>query len=535
MSITRPLARLTDAIIFDLARQLRWSFLPPLMVYFAFGCSTVTAIVGTFFVKEYLDFSAAYIAGLAFWAGLPWALKMPLGHLVDIIWRYKAVLIYLGAGCVAASLFIMYLVLTQPDMMAALMPIPSWYIFSFILAPCGLVLQDAVADAMSIEAVPTHDEAGVAVDEDTSKAMHTTMQTLGRFVLIAGTVVVALVNIWQFSGIEDLPRPEKTAIYAHIYAIALVIPLMSVSGVWLAAFMARRKRRALVHQGRQAVALERASARPTTKVNPWYFIGGGAFVAMTLTIGLTGVAYGQEIIFCGSMLIVLLLMRQLIARLPKAQARMLLGTAVIIFVFRAMPLPGNGLTWFEIDVLQFDQQFLSILSLLTSVLTLAGLLVLRPLIARRPIATIVLLLSLAAGVLSLPNIGLYYGVQNWTSALTGGVVDARFIAVLDTAVESPLGQIAMIPMLAWIARNAPMDLKATFFAVMASFTNLALSAAALLTKYMNQVFTVTRDSDTTTADYTQLGTLLLSVAAVTVIVPLLVILIVQMSRFRTTD
>ena len=47
------------------------------------------------------------------------------------------------------------------------------------------------------------------------------------------------------------------------------------------------------------------------------------------------------------------------------------------------------------------------------------------------------------------------------------MVDARFIALVDTALESPLGQIAMIPMLAWIANSAPEKLKATYFAVMA--------------------------------------------------------------------
>ena len=40
----------------DIFRQVRWSFLPPLMVYFAAGISGLTAIVGTFFVKEYLGF-----------------------------------------------------------------------------------------------------------------------------------------------------------------------------------------------------------------------------------------------------------------------------------------------------------------------------------------------------------------------------------------------------------------------------------------------------------------------------------------------
>ena len=79
----------TERVIVDLGRQLRWSFLPPLMIYFSAGVSGLTAIVGAFFVKDYLGLSAAFLAGIAFWAGLPWALKMPLGHLVDLIWRWR--------------------------------------------------------------------------------------------------------------------------------------------------------------------------------------------------------------------------------------------------------------------------------------------------------------------------------------------------------------------------------------------------------------------------------------------------------------
>jgi hypothetical protein len=207
-----------------------------------------------------------------------------------------------------------------------------------------------------------------------------------------------------------------------------------------------------------------------------------------------------------------------------------------------VPLPGPGLTWFEIDELGFDEQFLSILSLITSLLALLGLLVLRPLMADRSIAYIIVLLTIAAGVLSLPNIGLYYGVHEWTAAHTGGVVDARFIAILDTAIESPLGQIAMVPMLAWIARNAPPELKATFFAVMASFTNMALSASSLGTKYLNKVFVVTRASvdpvtgaQISVADYSQLGHLLIVVGMITVAAPLLVVLVVQSSAYRTSE
>ena len=77
--------------------------------------------------------------------------------------------------------------------------------------------------------------------------------------------------------------------------------------------------------------------------------------------------------FAGSMTIVLFLISRLLRELPRDKARALIGAAVIIFVFRAVPLPGPGQTWFEIDVLGFDQQFIAVLSLITSCLTLAGL------------------------------------------------------------------------------------------------------------------------------------------------------------------
>ena len=57
---------------------------------------------------------------------------------------------------------------------------------------------------------------------------------------------------------------------------------------------------------------------------------------------------------------------------------------------------------------------------------------------------------------------MYYGLHQWTATHTAGIIDARFIAILNTALESPLGQISMIPLLAWIAKNAPDELKATF-------------------------------------------------------------------------
>ncbi len=134
---------------------------------------------------------------------------------------------------------------------------------------------------------------------------------------------------------------------------------------------------------------------------------------------------------------------------------------------------------------------------------------------------------------------MYYGLHEWTAAHTNGVVDARFIALIDTALESPLGQIAMIPMLAWIANSAPEKLKATFFAVMASFTNLALSASQLGTKYLNRFFPVTREvRDSVTgqviapADYGELGALMITAAVITFALPFVAILFSRLTRFR---
>lgn len=159
--------------------------------------------------------------------------------------------------------------------------------------------------------------------------------------------------------------------------------------------------------------------------------------------------------------------------------------------------------------------------------------------ADHSIAYVVGALTIAGTILSLPYLGMYAGLHEWTAGVTGGVVDAKFIALVNTALESPLGQIAMIPMLAWIANSAPANLKATFFAVMASFTNLALSLSQLGTKYLNQIYVVTREvTETTTgilqtpADYSQLGMLLIVSIVVGLVLPFLAIFIVRFTRLR---
>ena len=137
---------------------------------------------------------------------------------------------------------------------------------------------------------------------------------------------------------------------------------------------------------------------------------------------------------------------------------------------------------------------------------------------------------------------MYYEFHYYTSLMTNGLVDAKFIAILNTAVESPLAQVAMIPMLAWIAKNAPNKYKATFFAVFASFTNIALSARELLTSYLNKIFIISREvvdeqsnEVVVKANYNDLDNLLISLIIITLVIPLITIYLIQKTKLRSTE
>jgi len=342
--------------------------------------------------------------------------------------------------------------------------------------------------------------------------------------------------------VRELDEAAKAGIYRDIYLMALAIPAISVLGVVVASWLKSREKRRLLARGLGEQEVRALLLEPVDEAKPnWWILGGSlVFVAFTLSMGLSDFRYSQEIIFAGSFSIVAFLIARL-TRVLDAEARAtLVGTAIVIFIFRAIPGPGEGVTWWMIDELRFDQQFLSVLSLIASALTLLGMFIFRRFMAERSIAYVIGFLTIVGTVLSLPILGMYFGLHQWTAAVTAGVVDARFIALVNTALESPLGQIAMIPMLAWIARSAPANLKATFFAVMASFTNLALSLSQLGTKYLNEIFIITREvkdrvsgAITVAADYGDLGTLLMVQLALGLALPLAAILFARYTRFRS--
>jgi len=157
---------------------------------------------------------------------------------------------------------------------------------------------------------------------------------------------------------------------------------------------------------------------------------------------------------------------------------------------------------------------------IASILAIIGLFALRCWMSRRTITYLVVFLSIYNALMMLPFIGMYHGLHHWTGTHLG--FGARTIAIIDIMADSPLGQVVMVPMLAWIAREAPNEQKATYFAVMAAFTNLALSAANLGTKYLNRLFVVER------GNYSELGLIMVTAAITGLIVPPMTVMVVNL-------
>jgi hypothetical protein len=492
-------------------REMRLSYLPPLMVYLAAGVSGFTGIIESFFVKEQLGLSAAFLASLGFWAGIPWALKMPVGHLVDLFWPRKSFFVYFGALLMAAGLLIMVGLTGCKEWMAGFLPLDVWYVVSSLVAPVGFVFQDVVADAMTVEAVPRHDENGVPIPEKDLQRMHVTMQTLGRIAIVGGSALVAGLGGWL----------AQTLSYLVMYEVSLLIPVISVAGVTLGDVNLMRRRRRYRRSGFAEPDIRRMLHAEMPELKPnWTILGGSAaFVAAGLFLGLSQFAAKMETIFGVSLLIIGYLIRQLLREMAPEKRREIVGIAVIVFVFRAMPGAGAGAGWWQIDVLGFDEAFFGTLRQISSILAILGMFALRGWMSRRPIPYLVVFLSLYGTAMTMPFVGMYYGLHEWTERVFG--FGAHAIALVDTMADSPLGQVAMVPMLAWIAREAPENQKATYFAVMAAFTNLALSAASLGTSYMNRIFIVERGS------YGELGRLMITVSLVGLVVPIATVLIVN--------
>ena len=125
----------------------------------------------------------------------------------------------------------------------------TWFVISSLLAPIGFVLQDVVADAMTVEAVPKIDDNGEEIDFKDLKSMNVSMQLLGRVSIIFGTLLVSMLNLIVFADSSEMTELEKINAYGKIYLYSLIVPLISISGIFLAYINKQNKLKSLIKNG----------------------------------------------------------------------------------------------------------------------------------------------------------------------------------------------------------------------------------------------------------------------------------------------
>ncbi len=472
-------------------KSIKRRYIPLLLIYFAFGAQQLVSVALLFWEKESLSLSAEQFLVIGAWVSLPWTMKMIFGQLVDVVPIFgsrRKSYIYIGAVLMTLQFLLLYGMATNWGPMMALGNEFQWYLIATLAGVFGFVIQDVTADTMSTEVVDR------TQSEDAVKKEVTLIQILGRLSLMIAIAATSGLGGWLASVLP----------YEQVFLVALIIPVISILGALF-------------------VKLDVAK-EITTKFDPQIIGGGLAFAVFSVFMALNDFAFSQEIVFAVSLALIGYLLWHLIKGQPAKEQKIILLTLLAIFIFRATPSVGPGYSWWAIDVLGFDPAFFGVLKQVGALTALAVLWLSSDFIASKPIKWVLLFLIGVEFLFSMPDLALYYGVHETLG------VSAKSVALFDTALESPLVHISMIPMLALIAYYAPAGKRGTWFAVAASFMNLALTAGNLLTKYLNQIFVVSREvkdeSGTVTVaqDYSELGILLLIVIGISTLVPLIAVL-----------
>ena len=475
--------KILSAINDDILRPIRAfrpTYLPLLMVYFAYGALGLIDVSRDMWIKESLTLNPAELASISVWLALPWTVKMVFGEMVDsvpLLGSQRRAYVWFGAGLTAVGLVILA---GAAGKWLAFLPADQLYLLGAMLMVIGAVIQDVVADAMSTEVVARVDADGKPRNDDDVRHELGMVQVLGRLALSFGTLAVAGASGWAAS------------IWSRetVFLAGLVVPLISVTGVML-------------------IRAETSERRPID----WRILGGGiAFGAVVTALGVGGVPYSQEIVFVVSMAVICGMLVFVTRDLDHKSRLAIFYTSIIIFAFRAVPSVGDGYFWFTLDVLKFDESFYGSLRQTSALIGIVAIWLLAKQLTGYSIVKTMFWLTIIGTVLSLPDVALYFGIHEWTERVFG--FGARSIALVNAAASSPFVDLSMIPLLALIAYYAPAGHRATWFALMASLTNLALVAGELQTKYLNQIFVIGR------GEYSQLGGLMIADLVLGLVIPI---------------
>jgi hypothetical protein len=425
---------------------------------------------------------------LGVWLTVPWTIKMIFGQMVDsvkIFGSNRKIYVFIGAVLMSISTFMIIALVGEYEVVKAYSK-ESVYILASVLGVIGFVMQDVVADTMSTEVVDKT-QSDADIKKELAMIQVLARLSLGFAIFIMGWLGGELAQVYS---------------YETVFKMSLFIPVLSILGVLF-------------------VTLNPVEVSP---LNKQVFFGGLAFAVFVVLVGYNEVPFSQEIVFVVSLGVVLYLLSTLIQDLDPDTIRHIKMAMIVIFVYRAMPSVGPALQWWEIDVLGFDKAFFAKLALIGGGIALAGMWFSAKFIVNQSIGKVLIFLTVIGSILSLPILAMYYDIHTMLG------LDARTVALVDTAIASPFDYIAGVLMLTLVAIYAPEGKKGTWFALMASLMNIALSAGGLLTKYLNQLYVLTREIKqegivSTSANYDDLGVLLWVVILAGFIIPIVTIII----------
>ncbi len=494
--------RQIDTALLNPIRSLKKRYIPLLLIYFSYGLAGFSAIALSFWEKSGLSLSAEQLISISVWVMVPWTLKMVFGQMVDSVALFgnrRQSYIFLGA----------FLMIVGSVLLAGLAGRYDWimwigneyviYLLSSVFMTFGFVIQDVTADTMTTEVVDRTEIIQRKVRARSAQSVQSELsmvQLLGRLALSLAAFSVAGFGGWLA---QHLP-------YETIFWMTLSIPFISCIGVLF-------------------IRLEKIEDHERKPLNKQILFWGLVFAVFSVVMAVSDMPFAQEIVFAVSLILLSAMMAIITKELSPQKRRVLALTLLVLFFYRITPYTGPGLQWWMIDQLGFDQAFFGILAQLGAFVALLILWFFSDFIANKPIRSVLIFLVIADTVMSLPELGLYFGVQD----LLG--LSAQTVALFDTALGSPLVNISMVPLLALLAFYAPVGYRGTWFAIGASLMNLALSGGQILTKYLNQIFEVTREivdqtgTVTVPADYSQLGILMIVRLIIGLALPLVAILL----------
>src|SRR4029453_2667992 len=122
----------------------RAAYLPILVTYFAWGASGIAGVAALYFQKDTLRLTPADAAGIGFWLGLPWGMKMIVGVA-------SAAFPIPGSGRKARLILATRCSLFGYDLVAWSVTTRDGYLAAMLLVVIGFMIQDVVADPLSVE------------------------------------------------------------------------------------------------------------------------------------------------------------------------------------------------------------------------------------------------------------------------------------------------------------------------------------------------------------------------------------------------